>query len=84
MIGLLNLGWPMFIQDQTGDTTLDIIKRSASKPFRENFPSFMGKGVAATSVYRGAAMLNAVETDDAITIHQIVANGKYERLLLLV
>ncbi|KAL8692369.1 MAG: hypothetical protein Q9218_002588 [Villophora microphyllina] len=75
VIGLLNLRWPIFIQDQDGDTILDIIKRSASKHFREKFQMYLGKGVAATSVYQGTVMLDATEVDDAITIRRLVANG---------
>ena len=73
---LLGLGWPMFIQDEIGDTTLDIIRRSASKKFRDGFKSYTGQGIAAADVHQGTALLEASELGDTTKIRRFITEGK--------
>lgn len=72
---LLSLGWPMFVQDQKGETALDIVRRNADKAFRESFSLYLGHGNAATLTNRGIALLKAAEAGDTVTLTDLLDSG---------
>ena len=65
----------MFVQDQAGDTTLDLIKRSSSKSFRDAFRLYLGVGIPATIVYQDIALFQAAETGDMLTVKRLLSEG---------
>ena len=75
MMALLSSGWHMSVQDQNGETALDIIRRSADKYFRESFKSYLGQGVTATNTNQGFALLQAAETDDTLAMKTLLEAG---------
>lgn len=72
---MLHLGWPIFVQDQKGNTSLDIIKRSADKSFRESFSLYFGQGVAATKKNGGTSLLEAPEIGNTAMAKDLLEKG---------
>ena len=75
LLGLLDIGWPIFAQDENGETPLDIIKRSPNKPFRDLFSVFIGKGVTATISNHGLELLQSSAHSDISKIESSLRNG---------
>lgn len=71
---LLQLGWSIFVQDQSGQTSLDIVRRSADKYFREAFSLYLGQGNAATWENGGIMLLQAAETGDITKVKNLLDN----------
>ena len=75
LMDLLRLGWPIFVQDQKGNTSLDIVKRSADNYFRESFSLYFGQGIAATGENDGFSLIEAAETGNTATANLLLEKG---------
>lgn len=75
LMDLLRLGWPIFVQDQNGNTSLDIVKRSADKYFRESFSLYFGQGIAATRKNDGFSLIEAAETGNIAMATRLLEKG---------
>lgn len=75
LLNLLHIGWPIFVQDEKGNTSLDIVKRSADKHFRESFSLYFGQGITATSENDGISLLEAAATGNIVITKYLLEKG---------
>lgn len=75
LMDLLHLGWPIFVQDEKGNTSLDLVKRSADKSFRESSSLYFGQGIAATKKNGGTSLLEAAETGNTAMAKDLLEKG---------
>ena len=75
LVDMLHLGWPIFVQDQKGNTSLDMIKRSADKSFRESFSLYFEQGIAATKKNGGTSLLEAAEIGNTAMAKDLLEKG---------
>ena len=75
LMELLRLGWPIHVQDEKGNTSLDIVKRSTDKYFRESFALYFGQGIAATRKNDGFSLIEAAETGNTTIAKTLLDKG---------